>query len=293
MRARSPIGAVWRVPAQPEVDQHPGKGDVIGLGIQKKRLFAGRELRFGVGRHRHIEAHSHAAFTAAASGGPAVCQVCRRARAPGRARAQFVRPTNQMFRRTLRYPPAVSAVDVEIHRDVGKLDELEPLYAALLAHHANLPDVPLAQPEERSWWLRRAEYETWLRHDDGFVVVARRDGVAVGYAVVSIAAGPDDMWVTGNRIAEVQTLCVRAADRSTGIGTTLLDAIDSTLASQGVHDLQVAVVATNADAIRLYQRRGLSPRLMVLSNYAQVSGDRCQPRSPTLTSPERMAHRPL
>jgi ribosomal protein S18 acetylase RimI-like enzyme len=163
----------------------------------------------------------------------------------------------------------VTAANVDIHRDPGKLDELEPLYAALLAHHANLPNVPLAQPRQRSWALRRVEYETWLRDEDGFVIVARRDGVAVGYAVVSIAAGPDDMWVTGNRIAEVQTLCVRAAERSTGIGTRLLDAIDSELGSQGVRDIQIAVVATNTDAIRLYQRRGFTPRLVVLSNFAR------------------------
>lgn len=162
---------------------------------------------------------------------------------------------------------------MEIHRDEGKLDELAPLYEALLAHHASLPNVPLAQPSERSWSLRRAEYETWLKNSAGFVVVARRDGVAVGYAVVSIAAGPDDMWVTGNRIAEVQTLCVRAPDRSTGIGTTLLDAIDGELGGQGVRDIQVAVVATNADAIRLYQSRGLTPRLVVLSNYARAARD--------------------
>jgi ribosomal protein S18 acetylase RimI-like enzyme len=159
--------------------------------------------------------------------------------------------------------------NVEIHRDAGKLEELAPLYAALLAHHADLPDVPLVQPPGRSWSLRRAEYEGWLRDADGFVVVARRDGVAVGYAVVSTAAGPDDMWVTGDRIAEVQTLCVRTADRSTGIGTSLLDVIDSELSSQGVRDIQIAVVATNAEAIRLYQRRGFTPRLVVLSNYAR------------------------
>lgn len=100
----------------------------------------------------------------------------------------------------------MTAANVEIHRDAGRLDELAPLFAALLAHHANLPNVPLAQPPERSWSLQRAEYETWLRDRDGFVVVARRDGTALGYAVVSIAAGPDDTWVTGNRIAEVQTL---------------------------------------------------------------------------------------
>ncbi|MFN2561315.1 MAG: N-acetyltransferase family protein [Jatrophihabitans sp.] len=161
------------------------------------------------------------------------------------------------------------APNMEIHRDAEKLGELAPLYAALLAHHVNLPNVPQAQPSELSWSLRRAEYETWLKDSNGFVVVARRDGIAVGYAVVSIAAGPDDMWVTGNHIAEVQTLAVRAADRGAGIGTTLLDAIDSELGCQGVRDIQIAVVATNEDAIRLYQRRGFTPRLVVLSNYAR------------------------
>lgn len=165
----------------------------------------------------------------------------------------------------------MTPVAVEIHRDAERLEELAALYSVLLAHHATLPNVPLAQPVERSWPLRRAEYTTWLAEDDGFVAVARRDGDAVGYAVVSIAEGPDDMWVTGDRIAEVQSLCVRPSERSAGIGTALLNAIEAELGRASVRDIQIAVLATNADALRLYERRGFRPRLTVLSNYARPS----------------------
>ena len=80
--------------------------------------------------------------------------------------------------------------------------------------------------------------------------------------------GPDDTWVTGD-VAEVESLAVSASERGAGIGTLLLDRVDAELAEAGIEDLQIGVVAANADALRFYERRGLRPRIVMLSNFGR------------------------
>ncbi len=73
---RSPIGAARGISAEAEVDQHPAEGDVIGLSVQRERLFARREFRFGIScRHEHIRTHASAALRAAP-----LARICRSAR---------------------------------------------------------------------------------------------------------------------------------------------------------------------------------------------------------------------
>ncbi len=43
------------------------------------------------------------------------------------------------------------------------------------------------------------------------------------------------------------------------MGTQLLDAVEERLRESGTRDLLVGVVAGNADALRFYERRGLTP----------------------------------
>jgi hypothetical protein len=46
-----------------------------------------------------------------------------------------------------------------------------------------------------------------------------------------------------------------------------LDFVDSELARRSIHDLKVALMTTNADALRLYERRGLRPAELVLYRF--------------------------
>jgi GNAT superfamily N-acetyltransferase len=167
--------------------------------------------------------------------------------------------------------------DVEIVR-VGaeSVDRFEPLWLALRAHHESLePHIEMIEPA-RSWELRREVEIGFLDHPDAFALIAVRDGRDIGYAVVTIHPGPDDTWVTGDRIAEVETLSVLPEARGAGVGTRLLDRVDVELDSAGIHDLQIAVVAVNDDARRFYERRGLRPRIVLLS---RLTGERAE-RSP-------------
>jgi ribosomal protein S18 acetylase RimI-like enzyme len=147
------------------------------------------------------------------------------------------------------------------------LDRLEPLWEALRQHHVSLlPHLP-QQPADRSWARRRAFYERVLNDPEAFVLVAVLDGHDVGYAIVALHNGPSETWVTGNRIAEVETLSVLPDVRRRGVGTALLDRVDAELATLGVRDLRIAVIPANTDAVGFYKRRGLHPFLTVLSNF--------------------------
>ncbi|CDO05710.1 GNAT family N-acetyltransferase [Mycolicibacterium cosmeticum] len=148
------------------------------------------------------------------------------------------------------------------------LDALEPLWLTLHHHHTQVATAAVFQDDATSWAARRAAYRRWLAEDDSFIVLAERDGTPVGYAMVEILPGPDDTWVTGRRMADVQTLAVAPAERGHGIGTRLLDAVDARLAELGIGDVFIAVLTGNADAQRFYERRGLRPVMTHLARFA-------------------------
>jgi ribosomal protein S18 acetylase RimI-like enzyme len=52
--------------------------------------------------------------------------------------------------------------------------------------------------------------------------------------------------------------------RGKGIGTSLLDFVDSELARRGIVDVRIAVMAGNDGAQRLYERRGFKAAETVL-----------------------------
>jgi GNAT superfamily N-acetyltransferase len=148
------------------------------------------------------------------------------------------------------------------------VDRFEPLWLGMLAHHGSVETTIPMQPPETSWPVRRGLYTRLLAEPGAFALLASRDGQDVGYCVVHVHPGPDDTWVTGD-VAEVESLAVAAEERGSGIGTQLLDRVDAELAAAGIADLQITVVAANADALRFYERRGLRPRIVMLSNFGR------------------------
>jgi ribosomal protein S18 acetylase RimI-like enzyme len=59
----------------------------------------------------------------------------------------------------------------------------------------------------------------------------------------------------------VETLSVLPCARRAGVGGALMAAIKDRLGAAGLSTLELDVVATNADAIRFYERHGLRPAL--------------------------------
>ncbi len=142
--------------------------------------------------------------------------------------------------------------------DPGHIDELAPLWAALLDHVAALPAalVPV-RPADESWPLERRDVLAALA-GDGFVLVARDAGRTVGYALVEVE-GPDPVWYTGDTHAHLAALVVAPERRGTGVGSALLDAVDEELARRGVEDVEIGVDTGNEVAARLYESRGYRP----------------------------------
>ncbi len=150
---------------------------------------------------------------------------------------------------------------------VERLSDLEPLARSLHAHHLTVdPGIPGIPPrDEDGWWaIRRARYAEWLAERDAFALLAELepDGAAVGYAVVSIH-GADDSHRTGERFAEMQSLAVLDDMRGAGVGTALLQAVYVELRELGIEELAISVLATNHDALRLYEREGFKPWVIV------------------------------
>ncbi|GAA2622362.1 GNAT family N-acetyltransferase [Paractinoplanes durhamensis] len=158
--------------------------------------------------------------------------------------------------------------DVEISR-VGTevVDRLEPLWLALHEHHQKVAPPAAYQPREQSWAARRTAYLSWMTSPDSFILIAEREQELIGYAMVHVGDGPDDTWVTGDKIAELETISVAPAMRGQGIGTLLLDRVDAELAAAGIDDLFIAALQGNDAAIRLYQRRGLRPVMIHLARF--------------------------
>ena len=170
-------------------------------------------------------------------------------------------------------------IDVDIVAGPAELDALEPLWIALHRHHRTV--VPsaamLVDDDAVSWSRRRDLYRAWMAAGDALVLVARRNGAAVGYAVAHLQDGPDDTFAVGARYAELYSLSVAPEARGGGVGTALLDALDERLAELGITDLSVGVMAANEDALRFYRRRGLVPVELVLWRFGAPGNDESRP----------------
>ena len=79
----------------------------------------------------------------------------------------------------------------------------------------------------------------------------------VGYAVAHMR-GPEETWASGDRIAVLETLAVLPGHRGRGLGTALVERMYEELRALGVGHFTVGVIASNADAVRFYERLGLT-----------------------------------
>ncbi|RQH03067.1 GNAT family N-acetyltransferase [Natrarchaeobius oligotrophus] len=90
------------------------------------------------------------------------------------------------------------------------------------------------------------------RLEDG-LLVARADGSIAGFASFSVERGA--LELDGTR-ATLSNLYVEPSYRDRGIGATLLEAVEESLAGRGIDVLTLEVMADNDAARRFYRRRG-------------------------------------
>ena len=156
------------------------------------------------------------------------------------------------------------------------LDRVRDLWLELHHHHQAVGGAALGPyvGDEASWRARRAFYERLLAGPHGgFLLLAEREAQAVGYAMVAVSPVRDswleDTWRIGPLFAEIETMVVTAGVRGQGVGGRLLDRIDDELAGAGVRDVLVGAFATNAEAVRLYERRGFRPASLYMIRLAR------------------------
>jgi len=165
--------------------------------------------------------------------------------------------------------PAALPETVIEHLNPACLDELEPLWRALLTRHAEVWNLLPMRSAEETWERRRRQYEGWLADEGSFVLVARRADAPVGYILVDITDG-DETYLTGERMARIETLVVAEGERDAGLGGRLFDAAMLELERLGIDDLLVGQMHGNEAARRFYERRGFTPFVHLL--YAKRPG---------------------
>lgn len=155
----------------------------------------------------------------------------------------------------------------------GGLADLPALKEPWLAiHHRHRDSMPQLAPyldDEASWAQRSDLYGTLLAKPETSLVLAESEGAVIGYGLAHVLAKGKtwlaDTWVTGAKIGEIESLGVLPAFRECGIGTALMDRLDSHLAEAGVQDLILGVLADNDASIRLYERRGFQSTWLHMS----------------------------
>ena len=141
------------------------------------------------------------------------------------------------------------------------IDELRPLWLAMVHHHAAVtPDLGPVRDDEDSWARRRAHYERQLALPGAFVLVARLDGAAVGYALVTLEEG-SPTWAEPPDWAEIDSLSLLPEARGRGVGRRL---IERAQAEVGDRELRLFVMRGNADARRFYEREGFETFICVM-----------------------------
>ena len=157
-----------------------------------------------------------------------------------------------------------------------RIPDLQPLWESLSRHHAEVaPELAVlgeVRPEADSWAVRRQLYEEWFQDPDAFALIAESDGEPVGYAMVQLR-GPEETWATGDRVAQLETLTVLPGHRGQGIGSALVERMHEELRRVGASHFVVSVIASNADAVRFYERLGLTTFLITYAGPVQAAAN--------------------
>ena len=124
-------------------------------------------------------------------------------------------------RHTPRTPALPEGVDISFGTaaDIGLL---RPFWLALHRIHQEAdPELAPHVDDETSWRKRRALYEHCLESPDAFLLLVRRDGSLIGYALVAVEPDGDvlwsDTWQVGDKVAELETMYLVPEERGRGL----------------------------------------------------------------------------
>jgi ribosomal protein S18 acetylase RimI-like enzyme len=153
------------------------------------------------------------------------------------------------------------------------IPRLEPLWVAVHHQHAaSMPELAPYVSDAETWRERRALYEELFRKPATFLLLASLNEELIGYALVHVTPASGtwiaDTWVTGDRIAELESISVLPEHRGRGIGSMLMDACHREIEALGVTDVIIGLLPGNEGARRLYERHGYRPTWLYLSRFS-------------------------
>jgi ribosomal protein S18 acetylase RimI-like enzyme len=148
-----------------------------------------------------------------------------------------------------------------------RIDDLEPIYRALYAHHV---DVSTWRPgPERgadvAWSRRRARYEKTLSSPNGILLLAERDGRLIGALIGEFEEHPEgsDTFVIPDRVGHLHDLSVLPEARGGGVGHALVERFEQELRARGAESYGLDVMAGNDSARAFYEALGFELADMV------------------------------
>lgn len=163
------------------------------------------------------------------------------------------------------------------HGTQSSLELLRPLWLCLHRHHQTIArQLAPYVDDDTSWTVRRRFYLECLSQKDSFLLLAYSGEDLVGYALVLVQATTsmwNDTWVVGARTAELETLVVFPERRGQGIGTLLMNHVESEIERLGIEDMIIGALPTNAEVLDLYRRRGFEPTWLVMTRFAKREGN--------------------
>lgn len=168
--------------------------------------------------------------------------------------------------------PALPAGVTVAFGSAADIGLLRPFWLALHRIHREAnPELAPHVDDETSWSRRDALYRHCLRSPDAFLLLVRRDGDLIGYAMVAVEPDGDvlwsDTWEVGEKVAELETMYLVPEERGRGLGDLLLDIVEAELESRGIRDLAIGALPGNTGALRFYERRGYRPTWTIVTRF--------------------------
>ncbi|QIN82900.1 GNAT family N-acetyltransferase [Rubrobacter tropicus] len=137
----------------------------------------------------------------------------------------------------------------------GDVGALVGLISSLFQEDAGVrdPHTNLSWPADHA----RGHFLGLLDKDDALCLVARSGGEIVGY-LAGYGRGPYALRPV--RVAELQSMYVRKAERGQGVGTRLVEGFLVWARDRDAEQVSVTAYAANERAIHFYERMGFEPR---------------------------------
>ncbi|GGX43042.1 N-acetyltransferase [Saccharospirillum salsuginis] len=143
-------------------------------------------------------------------------------------------------------------------RDLNELERLNTQIAWY--HHDKAPQVfvPPGQ-KDREYLVKN------LKDPDIHIWVAEQDDRLIGFVTANIHRNTDIPFLTTVPICWVKTIVVDEANRSTGVGKALLDAVASWARQNGAREIKLQVMEFNDSAQAFYAKLGYTTQSRTMS----------------------------